>query len=246
MRTALLLSGNARFCAEFDMQLDALQNSDIDWYVVLWNRYHGDGSERNEWIPPSWRAKTAEEARAIIEPKLPPKHKLAYIELVDPSEFPPLTKQYKHIDCTVANLFQQYWMLKRCDHHRLISGIDYDLVIRSRPDIGIEPMLDLKEICSILVANPQCIVTPMNHRNPIFNDMFAIGLPDTIKTYCEAVDHIDHFNLDLNVQLHSEIMISSILAAHGLQWPNTNLRVSLRENGQGRNGDFKPNFGRWI
>ena len=246
MRAALLLSGNARFCAEFDMQLDALQNSDIDWYVVLWNRCHGDGSERNEWIPPSWQAKTAEEARAIIEPKLPPRHRLAYIELVDPSEFPPLTKQYKHVDCTVANLFQQYWMLKRCDQHRLSSGINYDLVIRSRPDIGIEPLLNLQEIHTALLGNPQCVVTPMNHRNPAFNDMFAIGLPDTIKTYCEAVDHIDHFNLDLNVQLHSEIMISSILAAHGLQWPNTNLRVSIRENGQGRGADFKPNFGRWI
>jgi len=246
MRTALLLSGNARFCAEFDMQLDNLLNSDIDWFLVLWNRRNGDGHERDELMSPGWNVNTAEEARAIIEPKLPSKHRIEYIELVDPSEFPPLTKQYKHIDCTVLNLFQQYWMLKRSDQRRLESGNVYDLIVRSRPDIGIEPSIDLQAAREFLLQNPNCVITPYNHRNCGYNDMFAIGLPDTMKAYCTSVDHIDHFNLNLNVRLHSEMMISAIIGSQGIQWPMTDIRISLREQGV-RNGDhFVPNFGRWA
>jgi hypothetical protein len=245
VKTALLLSGNARFCAEFDMQLSSLTNSEVDCFLVLWNRRYGDGHERQELMSPGWTATTAEEARAIIEPKLPPGYRIAHIELVDPSEFPPLTKEYKNIDCTVSNLFQQYWILKRCDQRRQESGNQYDLVIRSRPDIGIEPVIDLEQARSILNQNPNIIITPYNHRNCGYNDMFAIGLPDTMKTYCTSVDHIDHFNLNLGVKLHSELMIGSILNSQGIQWPATNIRVSLREIGV-RNGDyFVPNFGRW-
>jgi hypothetical protein len=246
MKTALLLSGNARFCAEFDMQLDNLLNSEIDWYLVLWNRRNGDGHDRDELMSPGWTASTVEEARAIIEPKLPAGHRIAHIELVDPSEFPPLTKEYKHIDCNVNNLFHQYWMVKRCDQRRQESGIAYDLVIRSRPDVGIEQKIDLPDAKMFLTHNPECVITPYNHRNCGYNDMFAIGLPDTMRTYCSSVDFIDHFNLELNVKLHSETIISAIVASHGIQWPPTDIRISLREQGV-RNGDhFVPDFGRWA
>lgn len=249
MKTALLLSGNARFCQEFDMQISSLENNDVDWFVVLWDRYYGDGSEADELMSPRWKATNADEARAIIEPNLPPRHKLAHIEVIKTDEFPPLTKQYKHIDCNPFALFQQYWMLKQCDLRRQSAG-EYDLVIRSRPDIGIEPSINLNHALEFLKQNPKCIITPMNHRNCGFNDMFAIGLPDTIKLYSEAVDHIDHFNLNLNVQLHSEFMISTILSSQGIQWPPTDLRVSLREQGTGarRNGESKfiPYFGKWA
>jgi hypothetical protein len=245
MKTALLLSGDARFCNEFDIQLDNLTNSEIDWFVVLWNRRNGDGHERNHFMSPSWTATTAEEARDIIEPKLPQGHRIAHIELVDPIEFPPLTKQYKHIDCTVPNLFQQYWMLKRCDQRRLESGNIYDLVVRSRPDIGIEPSIDLQAARNLLTQHPNYVMTPYNHRNCGYNDMFAIGLPDTMKIYCTSVDYIDHFNLNLNVRLHSETMISAIISSQGIQWPMTDIRVSIREQGT-RDGDmFYPDFGRW-
>ena len=35
MKTALLLSGNPRFSIDFDSQLDALQKSDIDIFIVF-------------------------------------------------------------------------------------------------------------------------------------------------------------------------------------------------------------------
>jgi hypothetical protein len=246
MKTACLLSGNARFCAEFDMQLRNLIDSEIDWYVVLWNRRYGDGHDRQELMSPLWTATTAEEARDIIEPNLPAGHRLAHIELVDPSEFPPLTKEYQKIECTVANLFQQYWMLKRCDQRRLESGVEYDLVIRSRPDIGIEQTINLPHAHGFLSQNPNCIISPYNHRNCGFNDMFAIGLPGLMKTYCQSVDDIDHFNLELGVKMHSETMIASILASKGIEWPPTDIRVSIRELGVWEEGAFIPEFGRWA
>ena len=134
-------------------------------------------------MPPSWQATDVDEARSIIESKLPPGHRLAHIELVDPKEFPPLTKSYKRIDCNIENLFQQYWMLKKCDLARQQADNNYNLVIRSRPDIGIDTPLDLTRIHNFLEQNPNYLITPSNRRNCGFNDMFAVGLPNTIKTY---------------------------------------------------------------
>ena len=89
-------------------------------------------------------------------------------------------------------------MLKKCDLARQQSDNNYDLIIRSRPDIGIDAPLDLVQIHNFLEQNPNYLITPINRRNCGFNDMFAVGLPNTIKTYCEAVDHIDHLTSTLN------------------------------------------------
>jgi hypothetical protein len=251
MRTALLLSGHARFCAEFDMQLKNLVNSEVDWYVVLWNLKRTDNFQRSNYLSPSWTATTVEEARAFIEPRLPEGHRLVYVELVDPSQMPKITTQYKNIDCTPENFFAEYGILKLCDQRRQESGIDYDLIVRSRPDVGIGPMLDLSLIRQYLLKQPNVIVTPKNRRSCGINTIFAIGLPDTIKTYCELVDHVDHFNLNLNVKFHTELMIGTILHAQGLEWPDTNVEIFLRTQGTGsdrsEDGDtWVPNFGIWI
>jgi hypothetical protein len=252
MRTALLLSGHARFCAEFDMQIDNLVNSEVDWYVVLWNLKRTDKFQRSNYLSPSWTATTVEEARDFIEARLPTGHRLAHVELLDPGQYPKVDpNRYKNIDCTPENFFAEYGILKLCDQRRIDSGIDYDLVVRSRPDIGISPMLDLKQIKQYLLKQPNVIITPKNRRSCGINTIFAIGLPDTIKTYCELVDHVDHFNLNLNVKFHTELMIGTILGSQGLVWPDTNVEIFLRTQGTGsdrsEDGDtWVPNFGRWI
>jgi len=251
MRTALLISGHARFCAEFDTQINNFANSEIDWYVILWNLKKGDNFHRNNYLSPSWTADNSEEARKFIEARLPPCHRLVYIELVDTSNAPRITKQYKNIDCNVENFFSEFQMLKWCDQQRIQSGIKYDLVIRSRPDVGISPLLPLDEIYQYLLRNPKVIITPKNRRSCGINTIFAIGLPDTIKSYCEIIDYVDYFNLTLNVKFHTELMISNILHSLGLSWPETNLEVSLRTQGTGsdrfEDGDtWIPDFGRWA
>lgn len=251
MKTALLLCGDARFCKDFDVQLDNLKDNDIDYYIVLWKRKHSETFHRNFLLPPSWEFDTAEQARAKIEPNLPPRHRIAHIELVDPSEWPPLTKEYKHKDCTIENYFQQHWILKRCDQRRVESGIKYDLVIRSRPDANVSPAINLQEIYDVLLPRPDVIVVPGNHISVGYNDIFAIGLADTMEKYCKIVDYVDHFNLVLNVKFHSEIMSTTILRSLGISWPNTNLIARLRIIGEFKGGGdpdpfFIPDFGRWA
>jgi hypothetical protein len=251
MRTALLISGHARFCAEFDLQINNLINSEIDWYVVLWNLRRTDEFQRKNYLSPSWTATTDNEAREFIEARLPAGHRLITVELVDPQSAPPVTKHYHDVDCNPENFFNEQWILHRCDQKRQDSGIDYDLVIRSRPDAGIKPALDLKEIHRYLSQNPNVLVTPANRRSCGINTIFAIGLPDAIKTYCEAVTHVDHFNLNLKVRFHNELILGTILQSMGLSWPMTSIEILLRTQGTGsdRNEDgdtWVPDFGTWI
>ena len=50
MRTALLLTGNPRFSADFDSQINNLKNSSVDWFITFWNRPDGFDPK----ISPNW------------------------------------------------------------------------------------------------------------------------------------------------------------------------------------------------
>jgi hypothetical protein len=53
MKTALIISGLARFCEALDVQLNSFKNYDnIDWFVTLWNK---TVSPESYDIAPIWR-----------------------------------------------------------------------------------------------------------------------------------------------------------------------------------------------
>ena len=78
MKTALLLTGNARFSKYFDSQLENLQNSEIDIYIVFWRRNPGFDPK----ISPNWLVQSSGEIRDKLKPHLPSWYKIKYIELI--------------------------------------------------------------------------------------------------------------------------------------------------------------------
>jgi hypothetical protein len=143
-------------------------------------------------------------------------------------------------------------MLHQCDLLRQQSGIDYDLVIRSRADLGLRNSIDLMDSHKFLLEHQNIILTSANRRGNFIDDMFSIGLPTAIKKYCDMVNHFDHvYQLYPGVEMAAETFIATTLSFLGLQFPMTNIDTTYRTMGTGAdaseiNGKFIPDFGRWL
>lgn len=244
MKVALLFGGEARFCKDFDSQLANLQGADqIDWYCVFWNKTNKD----DQRISPIW---DTADPRSIIQAHLPHNHSIKHFEIIDPNSLPPMPKEYPpfYIPSSLG-LWQQYQALKLANQHR---PDDYDLVIRTRCDIGLDTVIDLGAAQQQLVVMPQVIAIPKNERRaaqPQFCDQFAIGMPETMNKYANAVDLFDTA-FSKNVPWNPEWIMQWVLGSQGIMWPMTEFEIILRKegkwvpNGKGWD-DFYPDFGKW-
>lgn len=239
MKTALLLSGLPRFSVDFDSQLENLSNSEFDWYVVLWSKnIINDPKLSSNWT----EVTTIDHAKSLIEPYIPSGHNIRHIELLNPEEFSVLPNDYEPMNSNPFNVWQQYNILKVCDQRRKESGIIYDLVIRSRPDVGLNRKLDLQQIHEDLKLRPNSIIIPDNFRfgyTPGFCDQFAIGLPYVMGTYCEAINYFDNL-YQMGVYYNPECLLQTVINMHGIEYPPSGFEIS-------RGGHWTPiEHGRWA
>lgn len=244
MRSAILLSGNPRFCKDFNLQLNILQDYNIDWFVTMWTRYHTDDTR----ISPNWNGNTTKELLDWIQPHLPPKHTIQYIELLDHSRAPIPDKTYKEFYANSTNLLQQFWILDYCDQQRRNSGLQYDLIIRSRPDIAILNPLNLNYIHNYLLKSPNTLILPRNERRgaPIpFCDQFAIALPDTMTLYTQTYKSFDNL-YNKGVPYNPEYLMANACLELKLNWPMTDFDIGLRTHGYHVPGHFHPDFDNWL
>jgi hypothetical protein len=223
MKTALLLTGNPRFSKDFKSQIYNLQNSQVDWYITFWNRPFGfDPKVSENWC----NLTTAGNIRDRLKPHLPSNHKIKFVEILEPGIFDSPPKEYEIFNSNPKNVWDQYKILQYCDHWRRELG-DYELVVRSRTDLGLSERIDLKLAFQSLLKNPNCIYTPSNQRNgyePYFNDQFAIGLASIMEFYCDAIDDFD-FLYETGVKYNPEYLLQSSLSNKGIIWPPTTFEI---------------------
>lgn len=230
MKVALLLSGNPRFSIDFDSQLENLRGSQIDLYIILWRRPEGvDPKLSRNWC-------NLTDGQEIIEKighHIPANYNIKHAEVVTEDQFDPLPYNYDAYNSTPLNVWQQYNILKYCDSKRIQSG-NYDLVIRSRTDLGLSEPIDLPLAYSTLQKHPKCIFIPNNQRYGYtidfgyfqtgFNDQFAVGLSDTMTLYTHAVDHFDELYRD-GVKYNPEFLVQTHLYRNGVSWPPTSWEI---------------------
>lgn len=230
MKTALLLSGNPRFSADFDSQLENLQGSNIDVFIVFWSRPYGvDPKLSANWC-------NLVDGTEIIEKlskHLPDRYVIRHAEVVTETKFNPLPFNYESYYSTPVNVWQQYNILKYCDSLRA-SADQYDLVIRSRTDLGLNEVINLPLALATLQKYPNCIFIPNNQRYGYeidfqyyktgFNDQFAIGLPDTMSLYTNAVDYFDRL-YHSGIKYNPEFLVQTYLYQNGVSWPPTSWEI---------------------
>lgn len=230
MKIALLLSGNPRFSIDFDSQLQNLQGNNIDVFIVFWRRPQGIDPK----LSPNWCNLT--DGKEVIEklvPHLPANYNIKHAEVVTEDQFDPLPYNYDAYNSTPLNVWQQYNILKYCDSKRIQSG-NYDLVIRSRTDLGLSEPIDLPLAYATLQKHPKCIFIPNNQRYGYtidfgyfqtgFNDQFAIGLSDTMTLYTHAIDNFDSLYQD-GIKYNPEFLVQTHLYRNGISWPPTSWAI---------------------
>lgn len=238
MRSALLLSGFPRFCNFFDSQLENLQNSEIDWFVVFWKL----SEPKNHFVHPLWYDVNCEkDAVDLLLPYLPANHRIKHFEFIDPSLYFTLPKTYTRTHTSPLNVFQQFTSLKICNQRRIDSNEIYELVIRSRPDIELDRPLDLKTMYDFLKKNPNKIYTPENQRHgshPPLCDMFAIGLPEEMNKYCNSINLFDKI-YDSGIEYSQERLLQAALQRQGIDYCLHGFKIYLRTTNH-------VSFGRWA
>ena len=241
-RALLLLPGLARFCKDFDSQLEALVNADVDWNICLWDHSHKEDTR----ISPGLTVVNEQSIKQLVEPKLATNHRIVHLEVLDRSLAPLPPRDYTPFYANPPALWAQFHLLKYTAQQ--VDFDDYDLVIRSRCDIGVDHELDLESIHSqLLNSAPGTIVMPDNERRGPhdFCDQFAIGLAKDMQTYCSVIDHIDRV-YNQGCPFNPEYLVGRILSEAGVTWPKLGFNIELRAQGHHVPGHFHPEFGRWL
>lgn len=250
MKVAIIIAGEPRFCKEFDLFIDNLIGyTQVDWYFYLWNESQVHPSIGNELVAPSWNKINEEWAFKKIRENLPDNHNIAKLVVADQNNFNfTINTDPGRVGwmCRPAGIWKQWCVLKEADLFR--RSQNYDLVIRTRNDMGVTPELNLNNIMSIIENNPNTIIMPKTNWFGGANDLFAISSAKNMEIYFNLVDYIEEYHMNHNCIYGSESLLAHHLRHHGLNSIPGDFETPLRSLGKWRafpEGPYWSNFGRW-
>lgn len=229
MRVAALISGLPRFTKDFDHTLQQLLNYDqIDWYFYLWNK----DSTYDAKITPSWPINDPNEVYRKIKSHLPANNKIANLQIVEMPSFDP-NKHYNFIPtATPQGVWTMHYGLKQVNLLRTQTNIEYDLVIRTRPDVSINRVIFLDLAKTYLESRSKSIIMPDNARygfnNHRANDQFAIGLPKIVDTYCNAFDYLEQYAQE-GLPMSGELLLAFHLEKNQIEIPPSDFESIIRQ-----------------
>jgi hypothetical protein len=146
MKVAILIHGQPRFTQSFDNFVASLDSCDqVDWFFYFWRENPVVIPGRID-VAPNWQTVDPAWALQKIKSKLPQHHNIISIELGDsPSE----------------RIAGQFLGLKLVDQLRQAHSEQYDIVIRSRPDLSFldSTKPDYRAIAEQLAINPSLLIT---------------------------------------------------------------------------------------
>lgn len=242
MSRAIVFSGNMRFCSTLDSQIENLGPEPIDWWVIVWDKLHNNDFQ----IPPNLTVKTPEDLSAYLTSRLPVNHHVRYCQLLNPKNYLEPDLNYKPFYCDITALHQQHWCLEQS--YRAIENNlrNYDLIIRSRLDLGLDRPLDLYRFTQEVAQDPKRLIMPNNQRRGSWQccDQWAAMHPQAYRDYAQA--HLLFKELyQQGVPYNPEFLMGAALKKMGYHWPSTDFNVLLRETKYWRDNQYIPEFGQW-
>lgn len=253
LKIAAMISGEPRFTEDFDVFLDRTSKYDIDWYFMLWQTsgYNSNAHFKNSLIPDFWKSISYDSAIQRLNEYLPSTHKVAKLALLDQNQFKlNIEIKNKDRDTRAENCWLMFQGLKQVSNLVSETSKDYDLVIRTRPDLTIDRPLDLSAINDLLASSPNSIVMPKNYwfgYGPTASDVFAIATPEVMKVYCDVISSIPKFQEEGRL-FHPETMLAMHLQNHNINLIRHDFEVELRYINARKDhphGPRIPSFGRW-
>jgi hypothetical protein len=229
MKIAIILPGQPRFTKDFDNFLSNLTGYDqADWFVYITN--DNIPTKQGVGIPNGWSKFDPDMAFEKIKSKLPKNNYIQDFRIsdVDQHIFPSVDNVYEVHDIMLP--FKMFYNIYQADQLRQqneqMNNFKYDLVIRTRPDVGIGNTLDL----STLHVGKNQIIMPDNnwHTQLSCNDQFAIGDSDTISVYSDLYNRIKEYNSN-GVRFHPETMVGHHLNTNGIIVESRGFNINLRQ-----------------
>lgn len=255
MKIAILISGEPRFCREFDIFLERLTGADeVHWYFVLWSKSprqvfyfrQSDNGQGSTIVSEPWCDITEDWARKEFERLLPKGHIVSKVEVLDQE-----TINFDHNvksdgETNISNVWKMYWGTNRAFKHLEDSGIQYDLVIKSRSDLETLETLDISRFAGI----PDGALAMSNNCKAgygvFINDFIAIGKQSTMKIYADCINWIPEYLKAGNI-FHPETILAHYLSHKGLNLINGGYNVAIRVRGNRINHHlYHSDFGRWV
>lgn len=252
MRVAVLLQGEPRFSKEFDIFLDNLKDTDIqyDWYVYLWNHNPGPDLVGFKLIPDSWRSFTSEWAVEKMCNLLPSNHRIVSLVATDHKNlsFPDVISR-KPGETITDHVWKMFYSLRQVDLLRQSQNMQYDLVLKCRADVSATN-LNCRNILGRVNENPrQIFVSKENHHgydNVVkINDWVAVGSPEAMQIYCGVYDKIPEY-CQSGFIFHPESLLSRHLTVNGLSIVYGDYLVGLRYLGQMIDRVYHSDFSHWA
>jgi hypothetical protein len=252
MKIAALISGEPRFCEEFDIQLSSLTvEYPIDWFFLIWQKNDKIHHTGYDIVAPFWKNVEYNSAYQKIEQYLPHNHKIINLTVENKDNysinFTPKHKSKETNPDYVWLKFNGFYHVNQIRKKYLES---YDLIIMTRPDISIEPKLNFDEIKDILDKHPNSIMTPKRDSGgwlgKYINDNFIIAKPEQMDIFCDHIHYIPKFQEE-NFLFHPETMLAEFSHRKNLNVIRHNIDYQLRALGTNVGRDnYISKFGRWA
>jgi hypothetical protein len=194
MKVACLLSGQPRFCKSFDAQLQHLKNDDtIDWFVCIWK--NNQQPLIKTVIPPALLNTDTASATEYIASRLPTGHRLVSLSAVDELDTAHIIeKNYRRSGWPLPEhiylMYHGIYMANQLKLQHEAKFGQYDLVVRTRPDLSLDKDFDLPMAKSWLDQHENAIITARNQRHGGANDQFAVGHSKTIDAYADIANNL--------------------------------------------------------
>jgi hypothetical protein len=232
MKIAILLPGQPRFTQDFITFITNLTGYDqADWFVYITNNnVHSIANfKRGISVNEPWTVFDPAWACEKIKSWLPNNNTIQSFEISDDFQLPiiPVVNLFE-VD-KPNNVQKMFYNIYKADCLRQqfeeANNFSYDLVIRTRPDLGIISELNLQQLN---IESNQIIMPASDwHGYPRANDQFAIGNSHSMKIYSTLFTRIKEIN-DSGLHFHPESMVGHNLTQNGISYLPGNFKTTLR------------------
>jgi hypothetical protein len=211
MRIAATISGQPRFCKEFNSILQHTQHLNVDWYVHVWSHNPPPDNPHNSnyvMIADGWRYPTKQFVEREFACRLPSNHRLVATVVEDFRDIivPALSRQH----CGPPERIIYHWTSWRMVRDLIEDR--YDWIIRTRADVGLDKPIPFEQL------KPRTVYTAHTawhgYENQM-NDIINVGDYDSIMCQLSVIDHYENY---LNkVKFHPETMVATHIKHSGFR-----------------------------
>jgi hypothetical protein len=228
MRIAILLPGQPRFTGDFNNFISNIKGyQQADWFFYITNNNVSTKSEVQ--LSTFWSTFDPLEAFEKIKNKLPENNFIQSFEISNDTQISYPSVRNTSQSGPVENVFKMFYNLYQSDQLRQqyeqTHNFKYDLVIRTRPDVGVDRLINLPN----LDIQENQIVMPNNrwYGSPSCNDQFAIGNSNSMKIYSELYNKIKEYN-DNGTGFHPESLLGHHLSKNNINYITKGFDLNLR------------------